>query len=303
MVENYDTDDTFLARWLGGTLSEEERLSFEKTDVYKQLRIINRESQLLEGPIIDVDAALKIVKQKINTKKQKPKVIRLWYAVTAAAIIIVSLSMFLNASKTYTTGIGEKMSVTLEDGSVIDLNANSSLSHKRFFWTANKEVNFTGEGYFTITKSKGFSVNTSKGKVEVLGTVFNIKDRTHFELKCYEGKINFVSNKTSPDSYILTKGMQIKIEDKEIKEDTFVEQRPDWKTGVSKFVEQPLSKVLEELTHIYPITFQMNTIDANRIFTGSFKHNNLNDALQTTLTPMGVTYQKASNGNVIILSE
>ncbi|NMH88404.1 FecR family protein [Flavivirga algicola] len=303
MIENYDADDTFLARWIAGTLTKEERIGFEKTDTYKQLSIINRESQLLKGPDINTDTALEKVKQKINTKRNKTKVFRLWYSVAAAAAVLIGLGVFLNSSKTYTTGIGETMSVTLADGSIIDLNANSKLSHKRFFWENNREVDFTGEAYFVVKKGDDFVVSTSKGKVEVLGTEFNIKDRSYFELKCYEGKVSFINNNFSSEPSILTKGMKVLIEENKVKKIDFNEETPDWKQGISKFKNQPLMDVLEELQQIYPITFQLNNIDTSRIFSGSFRHDNLKNALQTTLSPMGITYQKGSKNNLIILSE
>jgi len=189
MMKNYDTDDTFLGRWIAGELSEEERIAFEKTDVFKQFDFINKESQLLQGPNIDTEAALKKVKQQLETKPRKPKVVKLWQYMAVASIVIISAGFFINSSKTYTTAIGETQTITLIDGSVINLNANSSLSQKRYFWSKDKQVTLTGEAYFTITKGDGFRVETSKGTVEVLGTQFNIRDREDFNLKCYEGKV------------------------------------------------------------------------------------------------------------------
>ena len=247
MAKNYNTDDTFLGRWIAGELSEDERIAFEKTDAFKQFNIINKESQLLDGPNIDTVTALEIVKQKIKSKPKKPKVITLWKSITVAALLIISTGFVLNSSKTYTTAIGETQTVLLADGSTVNLNANSSLSHKRFFWNSNKEVNLTGEAYFTITKGEGFKVNTSKGVVAVLGTEFNIKDRTHFELKCYEGKVSFTATNSKNESYTLTKGMQINLSKTDTNTSTFTEDIPSWKTGASSFVNQPLALVLEEI--------------------------------------------------------
>lgn len=305
MMKNYETDDTFLGRWIAGELSEEERVAFEKSETYKQFDLINRESQLLEGPTIDTHAALQKVKARLGEQEKQPKVVsmRRWYAVAATVILLVGFGIFLRSSKTYTTGIGEKTTITLSDGSTVDLNANSTLSHKRFFWNDNKEVSLTGEGYFTITKGDPFKVHTSQGTIAVLGTQFTIKDRSVYEVKCYEGRIRFTGNNPAFTPKILTKGMAISIENEKILEDTFEEKTPMWKSGISEFIDQPISIILEELKNYYPVTFEYNTIDTTRLFTGSFTHDNLETALEATLIPMGITYKKSALENTIILSE
>ncbi|MGH1387001.1 FecR family protein [Kordia sp.] len=301
MMKNYETDDSFLGRWIAGELSEEERIAFEKTDVYKQFDIINKEAQLLDGPEIDVESALQTVKDKIATQPKKGKLIRLWRNISVAAIVILSTGIFLTSSKTYTTGIGESQTITLADGSTVNLNANSSLSHKRFFWSSNKSVELKGEAYFTITKGDDFKVETSKGIVAVLGTEFNIKDRSSFELKCYEGKVQFTQNNKAKNSFILTKGMQVSITKNEAKEATFTEETPTWKKGVSTFTQQPLSEVLEELSLYFNITFDASSVDTKRLFSGSFYHTDINTALKATLVPMGIKYTQT--GKIIVLSE
>jgi transmembrane sensor len=301
MKKNYDTDDTFLGRWIAGELSEEELNDFKKTDTYKQFKLINEESQKLTGPDIDVEAALQSVKQKLKPKPPKSKTIHLWQTISIAAILIISLGLFMNSSKTFSTGVGEMESIVLEDGSEINLNANSSLSFKRFFWSNTKTVNLKGEAYFTVNKGDGFEVETSRGTVKVLGTKFNIKDRIIFELKCYEGKVEFSKKNEISTTKVLTKGMQINIEDNGIKDLTFNEVTPHWIKGFSKFNEQPLYLVLEELTQHFDISFDSKNIDANRLYSGSFDHKNLDMALKATLVPMGINYELVQN--VYVLSE
>ncbi len=301
MEEHYNNDDTFLGRWIAGTLSEEERIAFEKTTAFKQFRIINAEAQNIKGPVINTEAALKKVHQE-TIRRRKPKRIKLWYASAAIILIIIGLTVVLNARQTYTTGIGEKQTITLADGSIINLNASSRISHKRFFWEANKQIVIWGEAYFKVVKGEGFTVKTSKGDVSVLGTEFNIKDRENLEVKCYEGRIKFMSFDEQRKTYTLTKGMQIGFIDHLADVQGFEENEPSWKRNISKFINQPLSQVLKELTYYYPITINDEAIDTTRMFTGSFIHDNLQNALQTTLVPMGVKYRKAKDSNTIILS-
>ncbi len=304
MMNNYDTDDTFLGRWISGELSDEERIAFEKTEAFKQFNSINTESQLIEGPSIDTEAALIKVKAKNQTKHRNTKVIRLWYSRAAAILLLVSSIVFLNSSKTHTTGIGEKQLVTLTDGSTVHLNSNSSISLKRFFWQNNRKIELKGEAFFKVTNGSGFNVHTSKGIVSVLGTQFNIHDRLDFRLQCYEGKVRFTQSDIVESPYILTQGKSISIMADKIEEKTFKGNQPLWKNEVSSFENQPLSLVLEALSNHFPIQFDATSVDVNRLYTGSFKHDNLETALKATLIPMGITYEKDTNNtNIIILSE
>jgi len=299
MDKNYNSDDTFLGRWIAGTLTKEERIAFEKTEVFKQFSLINEEAQLLEGPTIDTDAALENIKQQIKLKQPKPKVIRMWYAVAATVVLLVGLGGFLNSSKTYTTGIGEKIVVTLGDGSQVNLNVNSSLSHKRFFWLNNKEVEFSGEGYFTVTQGEGFKVKTSQGIVEVLGTEFNIKQREdQFAVTCYEGKVQFIQKENVE---VLTKGEQVILLNNALLKEKFNVEKEQWLLNKSTFENIPLSIVLHEIEQYYPITFDTSKVNTNINFTGSFTHSNIETALQTVLLPMKLKFVKKDS--VIVLTE
>ena len=302
MMKNYETDDTFLARWVAGELSEEERKAFEETDAFKDFEKINTSAQNLRGPTVDTERAFKVVKAKIAAKG-KPKVVKLWYAAAASVIVLLSLGVLLTANKTYQTGIGEKMMVTLPDSSTIHLNVNSSLTHQRFFWSKNKEVTFRGEGYFEISKGEGFTVQTSKGTVTVLGTQFNIIDRDIFEVKCLEGKVRFEAKNRDVNPKILTKGMLVTVNDNGLFEDTFDEDTPTWMLGKSSFYNEPFNNVLQAFKKYYPVTFELKNIDLSRRYTGSFVHDDLETALQTTFLPMGITYKKANVENTYLLSE
>ena len=65
-MDKYESDESFLGRWIDGTLSEEERIAFEQSDAYKTYAIINREAQLLDGPTIDTEGALAKVQKQLH---------------------------------------------------------------------------------------------------------------------------------------------------------------------------------------------------------------------------------------------
>ena len=75
------------------------------------------------------------------------------------------------------TGYGEKSKLILADGTVVWLNAGSSLRYAGNFNSKNREVFLTGEAYFEVTKQSGgtpFMVKTDQYSVLVKGTKFNV---------------------------------------------------------------------------------------------------------------------------------
>lgn len=70
---------------------------------------------------------------------------------------------------------GGEYSLVLSDGSVVHLNAMSSLRFPVNFAGDKREVELQGEAYFEVKKgTKPFVVKTKEMSVEVLGTVFNV---------------------------------------------------------------------------------------------------------------------------------
>lgn len=302
-MKKYEIDKSFLARWAANELTNEELAEFKKTDAYKDFKLINAISQNFKGPIIDKNAALiktkaKIAKEKGKVKKLNPS---LWYSIAASILLVLGLFYGLNTTKTYETSIGEQLAISLPDGSTVKLNANSKMSHKRFFWKNNRSLNLKGEAYFEVQKGSDFKVTTSYGNVTVLGTKFNIKTREHiFELNCFEGAVRFDQKETNAHK-TLHQNDQIIISNGAIKDTKITLTTPSWINGLSIFENRPLKEVLNELSSYYAITFNTENIDDTKLFSGSFVHNDLEKALRATLTPMGIVYNFSKEKTVIHL--
>ncbi|WP_421802323.1 FecR family protein [Flagellimonas sp.] len=304
MEEKYASED-FLARWLAGELSDEELTGFQASNVYREIMAIDNAAKSMKGPKIDTERALSLVTAKNQKVQKEPKVKRLWLFSAAAACVAILFAgyTYFYGTKTYSTGIGEKESVLLADGSFVELNANSTLSYKRFNWEEDRSVNFDGEAFFDIKSGKDFTVNTAQGTVSVLGTKFNIKIRKDLKVQCYEGSVVFTPLSETNSSLELTEGMEIQLINGQLYQKQFSQNTPDWQNGFSSFSERPLYEVLDELALQYPIQFKLDTVDVNRKFTGKFTHNNLENALKTTLEPMGVKYHISTDKRFVTLFE
>lgn len=109
------------------------------------------------------------------------------YASLAAAMVvlaIVSIYLLRSASvqpREYRAAYGEIKEVTLDDGSTVTLNANSSLKLSESWSTKERKVLLEGEAFFNVVKTpdrKLFQVVIPNGlTIEVLGTTFNVNTR------------------------------------------------------------------------------------------------------------------------------
>jgi ferric-dicitrate binding protein FerR (iron transport regulator) len=295
-----EKENTYLAKWLSNDLNPEELQELKKLPEYDDYQNIVDGLVYFKAPSFDLQPSLAKTLGKIYRPK-KAKVINLKpivYTFTAAASILLIIGLFFN-TVSYTTDPGQQLAVVLPDGSSVDLNAASTLTHQRFFWSQNRKITLDGEAYFKVTSGTNFTVATKLGKIEVLGTQFNVKSRSNeFRVGCYEGKVR-VSTQDNQQK-ILQKGNGVSLKDKKLIDETITDQEPLWKKGESIFNSTPLVNVLDELERQYNITFSRDQIDQNQLFTGGFNYNDLNIALESVLVPMGIEY--VVNGTTVLLS-
>jgi ferric-dicitrate binding protein FerR (iron transport regulator) len=115
-----------------------------------------------------------------------------WMAVAASVLAVIGLSWYfilttrkagmasaatIANTKRIFNNTAQKMTVTLSDGSIVELLPNSTLSYPVDFNAAKREVVLKGEGNFDIAKdaARPFSVNSNAVLITVLGTRFTVK--------------------------------------------------------------------------------------------------------------------------------
>ncbi len=300
-MENQFNNPDFLARWIAGDLSVEELEDFKKTKDFEVYNSINKHSQEFKAPTIDLNAALISTKEKISFGRHKKKQQRYTFmSIAASVILLIGAAALFTSNVSYKTNGGEQLAINLPDGSKVQLNANSTLKHRRFFWKNNRKLNLSGEGYFEVEKGGDFQVQTGFGNVTVIGTKFNIKSRKSFDLKCFEGVVRYDNLKTN-ESKVLKQNDHIEVHSNIITHHKKYDNQPSWLKGISVFKSVKFSKVIEELQHQYGVHFIGKNIPNETIFSGSFTHRNLKEALQTTLSPLGIQYELKQDNKTIII--
>jgi len=292
------TDDTFLARWLNGELSDEEVKAFEQSKYFQSYKKIAETSALLEAPFFDRKKVFQAVLQNRMAAKKKAA-IPIWSYWLAASIAIIMGVFFLLPSETnYKSQFGEQIAFNLPDGSSVRLNSKSALSFQEKKWDEKRELDLKGEAYFKVIPGSKFTVHTLRGDVSVLGTEFNVLSRdNYFEVHCFEGR---VSVRFMGDDIILKAGDAVRYidEDKEIWK--FSQQTPSWTKGESTFENLPLEEVVLALERHYGIRFKASGVDLKQRFTGSFTHDNLELALKSVFYPMGIDYKIKDKKQILL---
>lgn len=295
--------DYLLKKWLTNKLTDVELKEFKNLDDFDLNTKIIDKAKHFDVP---TDSAVKSYTDfKNNFDNRKKTVIKLKpYQILSriAALFIVGMSIYyvfiFNNITAVKTLASQKTTFELPDASSVILNANSKAKYDKKNWNTNREITLEGEAFFKVQKGSKFDVVTNKGIVTVLGTQFNVNNRgDYFEVKCFEGVVSVSSNGNTQK---LTKGHTYRIFNNIVVLDSLTNNRPRWVDNVSSFKAVPLYFVLDEFERQYDVEVTTTEINTERIFTGSFANDSLEQALKSITVPFNLTYKK-SNSNKISL--
>lgn len=160
------------------------------------------------------------------------------------------------AYNTITTPKGGQYELALPDGTMVWLNAASSLKYPTSFNGKDRKVELTGEAYFEVAKNKSmpFKVKTIRQEVEVLGTHFNINayaDEQTVKTTLLEGsvKVKLDNSKTA----MLKPGEQAAVMDDIEIRSVDASSAVDWKTGLFWFRDENVQSIMRQLARWYDI--------------------------------------------------
>jgi transmembrane sensor len=161
----------------------------------EQASTINEAKRLysiLSGHKKPLNSQLELLKNSIKTEQQDIVVpfrrSYTWLKIAAAIFLISGIVLLyrnyyeqvkptVNGLSAYRTNGAEHKKITLPDGTLVLLNAKSSLQLGEDFNTDDRTVTLIGEAFFDVkhNKDKPFKVHTSDFDIHVLGTTFNVK--------------------------------------------------------------------------------------------------------------------------------
>lgn len=210
---------------------------------------------------------------------------------SAAAVALLFTVLLWPADSIHEIAVLQQQTVVLPDQSSMTLNAHSSAKFAEK-WNSERVVELDGQAFFDVKSGEKFLVKTDIGAVEVLGTSFDVYDRSDiFRVKCYTGKVNVTSANTT---LVLTPGQFAELNNKQLVQKEFDLAQGDWRKGEFYFKEEPVTMVFEEIERQFNVEISLPNLK-ERYFTGRFSNKDLNKALETVCLSMGLKYSIVDN--------
>lgn len=202
---------------------------------------------------------------------------------------------------------GQKLNVSLPDGTVVWLNSESVLRFPSHFKGHLRELEFSGEGYFSVAKdpSKPFVIHTRKTRIQVLGTKFNLRAltaETATSVVVEEGRVKLTGN-SGQQQLMLTANKRGVFETTapfmktdEVSAGKYIA----WKNNELLLDNLTIGQAAETLERWYNVKITISRQELrNEHYTGSFK----NPPLKEVLASMGfaVKFSYRQHGQAFIL--
>ena len=193
---------------------------------------------------------------------------------------------------------GEKRKITLQDGTVIHLNANSELRVSTHFSDTSRTVYLYGEAHLQVTRDEArpFTIVTKHTSIRVLGTVFNVRVYPDEELTTVvvsEGKVRLSPDEGIP--IVLTEN-QLAVyssNDRKIsRKNVYAAAYMAWKDNQLVFRDQSLKEIATILERWYDVQVEIKTpaLEEHR-FTGIYKNVELPGLMKDMSKAMQFEYQ------------
>ena len=220
-----------------------------------------------------------------------------------------SLEKELMAMQTITVPAGQRINITLVDGTNVWLNARTSLSYPVKFGKNNRQVVLDGEAYFDVTKdkSKPFIVQTDNYNVEVLGTQFDVNaysETGEFETTLMSGSVKVASASDSTQKITLKPNNKVFLQDGKLHVTAVDDYNPyRWKEGLICFKNETFTSIMKDFEKYYGLTIQVKNKNVFKyVYTGKFRQTDgIDYALRVLQKDIKFTYQRDDENQIIYI--
>ncbi len=210
--------------------------------------------------------------------------------------------IYTSVTETVTTPYGARTNFRLPDGSEVWLNSGSTISFPKQY-AGIRNVKLTGQAYFKVVKDgKPFVVETGYGKVEVMGTSFDVKvyPEESFETTLVEGTVK-VWDRTSQVA-TLTPGQQSVITptNEFSLNSVNTEMITSWREGKLIFIKEPFENVAKKLERWYNVKIEFQGETLKKLgYTGTIEMETFGEVLELINTTTPIRYKFDKNTRIL----
>ncbi len=193
---------------------------------------------------------------------------------------------------------------TLPDGTVVTLNAGSTLEFPEEFTQEIREVRLLGEAYFEVKPdtSKPFIVTSGNVRVMVLGTAFNVdtqEQKGSMEVVLSRGKVSVYFAGKSKEQTVLAPGEMAEI----FKDQSMIRKNLNmdenymaWKTKKLVFTNKSLGIVVQDINNMYHSDIRLMNPDlASCRLTATFDHQTLESILNVLRSTLDISITRTGS--------
>ena len=268
----------------------------------------------------------KHLKPEAAPTRKKPAINVFRFAALAAILMALSLWVYITwfspteiQQITKTTGRGQRTTVTLSDGSKVQLNAESEVTYpERFTDQRTRVIALTGEAFFEVKENPGkpFIVKTGNLNTTVLGTSFNVRAYPEDENIAVTVATGKVLVAPSPHPETTAKGTPlstgVKLEKNQqarfhktrasiTLSEVSLEEHLAWKDGIIRFDDIPLAEAMSLLERWFNVSIQLERPDLGSCYIdGSYEGESLVNILESMKFVNGVAYEFQGNDKILI---
>ncbi|WP_240328193.1 FecR family protein [Salinibacter ruber] len=246
-----------------------------------------------------------------------------WTQVLTVAALVLCLVgggvLWWSQPASVTAAAGERTSVTLPDGSTVELNGGTTIEYARGFSTlplveaSAREVRLEGEAFFSVVDGdRPFRVETPNAQVEVLGTEFHVHarpqdDTPETRVAVASGEVRVAGTSLETGAVVLDeRGEASRVSGRNAPPSaptlTDLKYVQAWRTGGFGLAEASLPAILRELEHRFGVSLRLKVpaAETDTMTLHYARDARLEDVLRDVCIVQGLTYHETSQGYELV---
>ncbi len=207
--------------------------------------------------------------------------------------------------------VGQQTSITLSDGTSIDLGSNTELTIASDFGRKERRVYLEGSAYFDVVGNtkKPFIVSSEQANVIVTGTSFYVDAISQYDVfktSLVEGEVRIdLKNKPNETITLQSKQQGVLKEGKLVVQSTVDYDEFLWRKGLIAFRAKTLEEILSLFQIYYNVTFVVENelvTAKTHMYTGKFYLiDGLDYALGILKEQVGFTYERDEVNRIVYI--
>lgn len=206
---------------------------------------------------------------------------------------------------------GQRMQMTLADGTLVHLNAGTTLEYPVVFSHKDRRVKLTGEALFEVAHDAKhpFIVETFATNLQVLGTKFNVladPNNEVFSTTLIEGKVKVTNRNDPAESIIMQPNDMVVLENGRL----YKERVPDfadlcWTEGLIHLKKMPFGELMAIFERAFDVRIKIEreTMPQINVMNGEIR---ISDGVDYALHVLQLvssefTYTRDEKTNVIVI--